>query len=54
MTMMTAQRTLGDCADCPAPAVVGLNGAWVCLAHFNARLREIRRTTPVIEREQAS
>ena len=26
------------CEDCPQPGVVGLNGSWVCVVHFNDRV----------------
>ena len=29
----------GQCVDCGAEAVVGINGAYVCLDHFAVRLR---------------
>ena len=33
----------GLCRYCDKPAVVGLNGAWVCLDHFQEGLRAVRR-----------
>jgi hypothetical protein len=38
---MTAD--FGRCQVCGKPAVVGLNGAKLCLEHFKARLAAVRR-----------